>query len=181
MQNDPKQSQSISNATPVYQRRIRRAFRQSENKFRTNQAPGKIQGRGPQPPSWSFSVGLQRDRAPTRIQRSDSCGKRRNNGTDDACPPQAADRMRDVEFVPTQIPLCYSFFRPSTALSFSYEKESGVETFPASFGRALRTPCAKRLPHPPDAVIFCPPGKRNRRKRVTSSLTAFLKIKMRGK
>ena len=67
-------------------------------------------------------------RAPTRTQRSGSRGKRRNNGTDDACPPQAADRMRDVEFVPTQIPLDYAFFRPSTALSFSYEKESGVET-----------------------------------------------------
>ena len=54
MQNDPKQAQSISTATPVYQRRIRRAFGQSENKFRTNQAPGMIQGRRPQPPSWSF-------------------------------------------------------------------------------------------------------------------------------
>ena len=50
----PKQAQSISTTTPVYQRRIRRAFGQSENKFRTNQPPGKIQGRGPQPPSWSF-------------------------------------------------------------------------------------------------------------------------------
>ena len=67
------------------------------------------------------------DRAPTRIQRSDSCGKRRNNGTDDACPPQAADRMRDVEFVPTQLPLCHPFFRPSTAFSFPCGKESGVE------------------------------------------------------
>ena len=46
---------------------------------------------------------------------------------DDACPPLAADRMRDVEFVPTQLPLDYAFFRPSTALSFSYEKESGLE------------------------------------------------------
>ena len=29
----------------------------------------------------------------------------------------------------SKLPLDYSFFRPSTALSFSYEKESGVETF----------------------------------------------------
>ena len=77
-----------------------------------------------------FKGVCQGDRAPTRIQRRDSCGKRKNNGTDKACPPQAADRMRDVEFVPTQIPLGYSFFRPSTTLSFSYEKESGVETVP---------------------------------------------------
>ncbi len=50
----PKQTQSISMTSPVYQRRICLAFCKSENKFRTNQAPGKIQGRGPQPPSWSF-------------------------------------------------------------------------------------------------------------------------------
>ena len=29
----------------------------------------------------------------------------------------------------SKLPLDYPFFRPSTALSFSYEKESGVETF----------------------------------------------------
>ncbi len=74
-----------------------------------------------------FQGDCQGGKAPTRIQRSDSCGKRRNNGTDDACPPQAADRMRDVEFVPTQLPLCRPFFRPSTALSFPCGKESGVE------------------------------------------------------
>ena len=66
-----------------------------------------------------FKGDCQGGRVPTRIQRSDSCGKRRNNGTDEACPPQAADRMRDVEFVPTQIPLDDPFFRPSTELSFS--------------------------------------------------------------
>ena len=31
----------------------------------------------------------------------------------------------------SKLPLCHSFFQPSTALSFSCEKESGVETFPA--------------------------------------------------
>ena len=30
----------------------------------------------------------------------------------------------------SKLPLDYAFFRPSTALSFSYEKESGVETAP---------------------------------------------------
>ena len=30
----------------------------------------------------------------------------------------------------SKLPLDYAFFRPSTALSFSYEKESGVETVP---------------------------------------------------
>ena len=50
----PKQTQSISTTTPVRQRHICLAFCKFENKFCTNQTPGKIQGRGPQPPSWSF-------------------------------------------------------------------------------------------------------------------------------
>ena len=83
------------------------------NLSRHKPSPGKIQGRGPQPPSLVVLRGLQRGKAPTRIQRSDSCGKRRNNGTDDACPPQAADRMRDVEFVPTQLLLCRFLFTAS--------------------------------------------------------------------
>ena len=70
--------------------------------------------------------GLQRGQAPTRIQRSDSCGKRRNNGTDDACPPQAADRMRNVEFVPTQIPLCWFPFHRQRPFPLT-SKEKGAE------------------------------------------------------
>ena len=50
----PKQAQSISPTTPVWQIRICTAFCKSKNNFSTNQTPGKIQGRGPQPPSWSF-------------------------------------------------------------------------------------------------------------------------------
>ena len=50
----PKQAQSISTTTPVWQIRICTAFCKSKNNFSTNQTPGKIQGRGPQPPSWSF-------------------------------------------------------------------------------------------------------------------------------
>ena len=37
--------------------------------------------------------------------------------------------MGDCQGGESKLPLDYSFFRPSTALSFSYEKESGVETF----------------------------------------------------
>ena len=50
----PTLPQSISTTTPVWQSRICIAFCKSKNDFSTNQAPGKIQGRGPQPPSWSF-------------------------------------------------------------------------------------------------------------------------------
>ena len=68
-------------------------------------------------------------RAPTRTQRSGSRGKRRNNGTDDACPPQAADRMRDVEFVPTQIPLCWFPFHRQRPFPLT-SKEKGAECRP---------------------------------------------------
>ena len=50
----PTSPQSISTTTPVWQIRICTAFCRSKNNFSTNQTPGKIQGRGPQPPSWSF-------------------------------------------------------------------------------------------------------------------------------
>ena len=122
-----KQSQSISTATPVYQRRICSAFCKSESISARTKLREKSKEGGRSPLLGRFKGVCKGDRAPTRIQRSDSCGKRRNNGTDEACPPQAADRMRDVEFVPTQLPLCRPFFRPSTALSFPCGKESGVD------------------------------------------------------
>ena len=50
----PTSPQSISTTTPVCPIRIGIAFRQSVKNLGTNQTPGKIQGRGPQPPSWSF-------------------------------------------------------------------------------------------------------------------------------
>ena len=50
----PTLPQSISTTTPVWQSRICIAFCKSKNDFSTNQTTGKIQGRGPQPPSWSF-------------------------------------------------------------------------------------------------------------------------------
>ena len=37
----------------------------------------------------------------------------KGGATDEACPPQAAGRMRNVEFVPTQIPLCRFLFTAS--------------------------------------------------------------------
>ena len=61
----PTLPQSISTTTPVCQRRICIAFCKSKNDFSTNQTTGKIQGRGPQPPSWSFYGGLSRGRIET--------------------------------------------------------------------------------------------------------------------
>ena len=87
---------------------------------------GKSKEGGRSPLLGRFKGIAKGDRAPTRIQRSDSCGKRRNNGTDEACPPQAADRMRDVEFVPTQIPLCWFPFHRQRPFPLS-SKEKGAE------------------------------------------------------
>ena len=123
-----KQPQSISITLPDSQIRICFAFCKLKKTSVRTKLRGKSKEGGLSPLLGRFKGIAKGARAPTRTQRSGSRGKRRNNGTDDACPPQAADRMRDVEFVPTQIPLDYAFFRPSTALSFSYEKESGVET-----------------------------------------------------
>ena len=85
---------------------------------------GKSKEGGRSPLLGRFKGVCKGARAPTRIQRSDSCGKRRNNGTDDACPPQAADRMRDVEFVPTQLPLCRFLFTAS-GFFFAAQRKRG--------------------------------------------------------
>ncbi len=90
---------------------------------------GKSKEGGRSPRLGRFKGVCKGDRAPTRIQRSDSCGKRRNNGTDEACPPQAADRMRDVEFVPTQIPLCWFPFHRQRPFPLT-SKEKGAEYRP---------------------------------------------------
>ena len=87
---------------------------------------GKSKEGGRSPLLGRFKGVCKGARAPTRIQRSDSCGKRRNNGTDEACPPQAADRMRDVEFVPTQIPLCWFPFHRQRPFPLT-SKEKGAE------------------------------------------------------
>ena len=148
-----KQPQSISITSSVCPIRICSAFCRSKSISAQTKLRGKSKEGGRSPLLGRFKGDCQGDRAPTRIQRSDSCGKRRNNGTDDACPPQAADRMRNVEFVPTQIPLDDSFFRPSTALSFSYEKESGGETALTEAFRSIKTACAfAQNKKPPDGM-----------------------------
>ena len=57
----------------------------------------------------------------------------------------------------SKLPLDYSFFRPSTALSFSYEKESGVETF-AFLARQKRMG-RRRHPAPSGAEFFYFPNR----------------------
>ena len=107
--------------------------------------------------------------APARIQRSDSRGKRRNNGTDEISRLRGseggevcsdANSPFAVFFLP---PGADRVVRPYKSLPC---KEKGVESFPAPLARircALRA--QKILPHPPDAVpsasfgrVLCPPG-----------------------
>ena len=88
----PKQAQSISPTTPVYQRRICGAF-----------------------------CKLKKATARTKLR-----GKSKEGGRS----PLLGRFKGDCQGGESKLPLDYSFFRPSTALSFSYEKESGVETVP---------------------------------------------------
>ena len=57
----------------------------------------------------------------------------------------------------SKLPLDYSFFRPSTALSFSYEKESGVEN--VSFLTSQKKVCRRRHPAPSGAEFFYFPNR----------------------
>ena len=88
----PKQAQSISTTTPVYQRRICGAF-----------------------------CKLKKATARTKLR-----GKSKEGGRS----PLLGRFKGDCQGGESKLPLDYAFFRPSTALSFSYEKESGVETVP---------------------------------------------------
>ena len=102
----------------------------------TNQPPGMIQEGGISPLLGRFK-GIPTTGLPRESSEAIRAGK---GGTTKRTRPAACGGARDVEFVPTQIPLCHSFFRPSTALSFSYEKESAVESFPARYACGFLRP-----------------------------------------
>ena len=103
-------------------------------------APTKLREKSKKGTSVPFLVvlrGIAKAGLPREPSEAVRAGK---GGTTKRTRPAACGGARDVEFVPTQIPLCHSFFQPSTALSSSCEKESGVETSAplARFPRALR-------------------------------------------
>ena len=78
----PTASQSISTTSPVYRIRICIASLLVWDMLCTNQTPGKIQ-EGDFSPLLGRFKGDCKGGAPARIQQSGSCGKRRNNGTDE--------------------------------------------------------------------------------------------------
>ena len=121
----------------------------------TNQAPGIIQEGGISPLLGRFK-GDCKGGAPARIQRSDSRGNRRNNGTDETC------RLRQGEGCvvcsDANPPLAFSFYRQRLFLCCA--KKKGLKyafcvlrtQLLPRLRRGLCPPGIKSLPHPPDAV-----------------------------
>ena len=102
---------------------------------------GKIQEGGISPLLGRFK-GDCKGGAPARTQRSGSCGKRRNNGTDEI------SRLRGSEggevWADATPPLPFSFYRQRLFLCRA--KKKGLNRSPRPSGAVLRTPCAKKPP-----------------------------------
>ena len=69
----------------------------------------------------------------------------------------------------SKLPLDYAFFRPSTALSFSYEKESGVEN---TLTEAFRSTKKTAGGVPAVSCFLTAPDKRPASRRYTSAASA---------
>ena len=127
----PILAQSISITSPVWRLRICIAFCKLKIFIRTNQTPGKIQGRG----------------------RSPLLGRFKG----------------DCQGGESKLPLDYAFFRPSTALSFSYEKESGVEN---TLTEAFRSTKKTAGGVPAVSCFLTAPDRRPASRRYTSAASA---------
>ena len=111
--------------------------------FCTNQTPGKIQEGGRNPLLGRFKGDCKGARTPARIQRSDSCGKRRNNETDETC------RLRQGEGCEVcsdaNSPLPFSFYRQRLFLCRA--KKKGLKRSPRmKCADKVCTPCTKKPP-----------------------------------
>ena len=105
---------------------------------RTNELPCKT--RPKQPQSISMTSPVLRIRiciAFCKLKKVSAQAKPRGKSKEGGRSPLLGRFKGDCQGGEAKLPLDYSFFRPSTALSFSYEKESGVETF-ASLARQKR-------------------------------------------
>ena len=145
----PTSPQSISTTSPVFLIRICIAFFQFGICFAQTKLLGK--SKKGQPSLLGRFKGIPKKGLPRESSEAIRVGI---GGTTKRTRPAACGGARDVKFVPTQIPLCHSFFRPSTALSFSYEKESGVETFPARYACGFLRPPGVN-PAPPARQTLC--------------------------
>ena len=135
----PTNSQSISTTSPVYPNsHLHRVFWWLEICFAQTKPPGMIQ-EGDLSPLLGRFKGDCKDGAPARTQRSGSCGKRRNNGTDETC------RLRQGEGCEVcsdaNPPLAFSFYRQRLFLCRA--KKKGLKRIPAPAARR-----ADRVVHP---------------------------------
>ena len=96
----------------------------------TNQTPGMIQEWGRNPLLGRFK-GDCKGGAPARTQRSGSCGKRRNNETDETCRLRQGEGCEVCSDANSPFAV---FFLPPAAFSLP-RKEKGAESSP----RVLRT------------------------------------------
>ena len=95
---------------------------------RTNELPCKT--RPKQPQSISITSPVLRIRiciAFCKLKKVSAQAKPRGKSKEGGRSPLLGRFKGDCQGGESKLPLDYSFFRPSTALSFSYEKESGVE------------------------------------------------------
>ena len=120
----PTEAQSISTTSPVCSIRICIAFLLVWDVLCTNQPPGKIQ-----------------EGAPARIQRSDSCGKRRNNETDELSRLRGSEGC--VVCSDANPPLAFSFYRQRLFLCRAKKKglnSAATEHSVDGYGRRQHTP-----------------------------------------
>ena len=120
---------------------------------RTNKLPFKSQPKQPQ------SISMTSPVYPIRIcsavcwfEITPAQTKPRGKSKEGGRSPLLGRFKGDCQGGESKLPLDYAFFRPSTALSFSYEKESGVENAPAeafrSTNMARGTLCRQRTLSP---------------------------------
>ena len=125
---------------------------------RTNELPCKT--RPKQPQSISMTSPVLRIRiciAFCKLKKVSAQAKPRGKSKEGGRSPLLGRFKGDCQGGESKLPLDYSFFRPSTALSFSYEKESGVEN--VSFLTSQKKVCRRRHTAPSGAEFFYFPNR----------------------
>ena len=113
---------------------------------RTNELPCKT--RPKQPQSISITSPVLRIRiciAFCKLKKVSAQAKPRGKSKEGGRSPLLGRFKGDCQGGESKLPLDYAFFQPSTALSFSYEKESGVENALIEASRTLSAQRASRV------------------------------------
>ena len=137
---------------------------------RTNELPCKT--RPKQPQSISMTSPVLRIRiciAFCKLKKVSAQAKPRGKSKEGGRSPLLGRFKGDCQGGESKLPLDYSFFRPSTALSFSYEKESGVEN---TLTEAFRSTKKTAGGVPAVSCFLTAPDKRPASRRYTSAASA---------